>query len=906
MLKDREKIFRPLHHPAPGLGGLRFGGRYTIELKFLIMKNYQIISIALLSLAMSASPASAKPGKVTDVWVVIKSHFDLGFTDQAENVFERYRVEMMEKSLAIMDQNRLLAENKRFIWTVPGWPLAEQILGPKQDPKRKIRIEQAIREGAIAVHALSSTTHTESLDLENLVRSFSYSNRISRDYGLPLPIAAKMTDVPSHSWVMPTLLAHAGVKFLHIGCNPASQYPRLPHLFWWQGADGSRVLCGYTHNYGSGLTPPTDWPTKNFLAMIMAGDNHGPPGPEEVENMRKQFESTMPGVNIHFGTLDDFTKAVLSENPDLPIVRGDMPDTWIHGLLANPAATRSARNTQPLEPALDALDTQLRLWKLVPPPLAARLAKAYEQSLLYGEHTWGMNAEFGPRSEYGDDWKKWLAEMEKEAIPADGDYTKIPLGSKRKWMQSYQDHRDYALTAEKIVNAELDTRIAMLAKNVKTKPGSVLVYNPLPWKRSAIVSIDGKQHFAKDVPASGYLTIEDRVVKSNQSDSTKLETPFFKATFDLERGGISSLIEKSTGRELADKSSPYALGQFLHERFSTHEVNDRFIKKYALMQEGWALRDFGKPGMPGADQIPYLTTTPGNWKIRIQKSTIADHVTLTSADPKGLAVGLQLNFTFPKHAAWMEVEWQISEKTANKHAEGGWLCFPFAVNEPRFTVGRLGAPINPAEDIIPGSNRHLMAVASGVAITDSDTSGVALCPIDSPLVSLDKPGLWWWTLDFIPKRPTVFVNLYNNMWNTNFPLWQEGSWSERVRIWPVAKNTNTATDLAVQSWEARVPLLATMTAGKGTLPDQQSGITVSRPGVLVTAFGENPDGKGTILRVWDQTGESAELTITLPGSYLSATPVDLRGENPGKPVPIRLNELKIELPAFAPRSFRLE
>lgn len=187
----------------------------------------------------------------------------------------------------------------------------------------------------------------------------------------------KMTDVPSHSWITPTLLEHAGIRFLHLGCNPASQYPRVPQLFWWQGADGSRVLCGYTHDYGSGLNPPADWPARNHLAMVMTGDNHGPPSTADVEKMRQQLAAPMPGVNVHFGTLDDFAKAVLAENPELPVVRGDMPDTWIHGLLANPAATKSHRNTQALEPALDALDTQLRLWGLAPSPLKALLAKPY-------------------------------------------------------------------------------------------------------------------------------------------------------------------------------------------------------------------------------------------------------------------------------------------------------------------------------------------------------------------------------------------------------------------------------------------------------------------------------------------------------------------------------------------------
>jgi hypothetical protein len=167
--------------------------------------------------------------------------------------------------------------------------------------------------------------------------------------------------------------------------------------------------------------------------------------------------------------------------------------------------------------------------------------------------------------------------------------------------------------------------------------------------------------------------------------------------------------------------------------------------------------------------------------------------------------------------------------------------------------------------------------------------------------------LWKFSLDDSPRQPSVFVNLYNNEWNTNFPEWQGGSWTSRVRLWPTAKNASVADALTVPSWEARLPLLAVAANGAaGELPQAQTGLTLSRKGVLVTAFGANPDGAGTVLRVWEQGGVTGEITVTLPGNFRSATPVNLRGEKRGEPLPIKDCILTFPLKAYSPASFILE
>lgn len=891
-------------------------------MKQKIQMLFVVMLFTTIAVAQDQKKNNQEISKVTDVWVVFKTHFDLGFTDLPENVFKRYREEMMDKALGVIEKNTTQPKEKQFAWTVPGWPLQAQILGPLQDADRKARIGKAIKDGTIVVHGLPFTTHTESLDYEDLVRGLGYSSQINRTYGLPLTISAKMTDVPSHSWVLPTLLNHAGIKFLQLGCNPASQYPRFPELFWWEGADGSKILCNYTALYGSDIKPTKNWPSRNYLAMQMTGDNHGPPSEKEIDKLLTYAKKEMPGVRIHFGTLDDFAKAVLAENPKLPTVKGDTPDTWIQGLLSNPQETKIARNIRPLESVLDGLHTQMGIWGIASGSISGKLAKSYEQSLLYAEHTWGMNAEYGPRYSYGDDWKKWLAEAEAEPIPENGDYSKLKnsdsrntkLGSKRKWLNSYDKKREYILNTNKIVGDELKAHLNLLAKSVNVAGKRLVVYNPLPWKRSAIIENPwekGKSFYVKEIEASGYVSYAQNDLKEltlTSDTQSSFSTPYFKIIFDLNRGGIASLIEKKTGRELVDQSSKYAIGQFLHERFSTKEV-DQWFNAYSRVKDGWGLNDLGKPGMINAEKAPYLTFTPNDWKISVSHSDIEDVATLTAVDPKGFAKHYTLTFTFPRNSAYVDVEWFVDGKTPDKQPEGGWLCFPFAVKQPTFTVGRLGGPVNPATDIIQGTNKYLMAVNSGVSITASDKSGVALSPMDSPLISLGEPGLWKFSLDHEPKIPSVFVNVYNNMWNTNFPLWQEGTWSEKVRIWAVDKQTSTVPNLVQNSWEARLPLLTGIAEGEaGKLAGKKDGLAISRGSVLVTAFGENPDGNGTVLRLWEQGGLSGNVTVTLPkgSAYTKATPVNLRGEVKGKQLSVSNSKLTFPLNRYAPASFILK
>ena len=95
---------------------------------------------------------------------------------------------------------------------------------------------------------------------------------------------------------------------------------------------------------------------------------------------------------------------------------------------------------------------------------------------------------------------------------------------------------------------------------------------------------------------------------------------------------------------------------------------------------------------------------------------------------------------------------------------------------------------------------------------------------------------------------------------------------------------------------------------KGNLPASEQGLHLSRKGVLLTAFGPDPDSQGTLLRLWEDAGQSGPLTVTLPKQMqvTSTQPMDLRGRPKGKPLKVKDNKFTIELSAFKPASFLLD
>jgi hypothetical protein len=384
-----------------------------------------------------------------------------------------------------------------------------------------------------------------------------------------------------------------------------------------------------------------------------------------------------------------------------------------------------------------------------------------------------------------------------------------------------------------------------------------------------------------------------------------MESPFFNAKLDPARGVVVSLVDKASGRELAGNTDGLGLGQYLYERFDRTQVA-QWCTNYCRPARS-SNPDFMKPGQPSADQFPYQAASPRDFKLRMQETAVSLEAIMEAAATTNLPA-VTTRLILYRDQPWADLEITLHNKPFDPWPEAGWLCLPLQVSTPRFHLGRLGSIIDPAHDIVAGANRHLFAINTGLSVTDAAGHGIGICPVDYPLVSLDAPGCWRYSLDFVPRRPVAYVNLFNNQWDGNFRLWNQGTWTSRVRLWAV-EHSDAEPAIITPSLEARYPLLAAMADGPaGTLIPSRRGLELSRKGLQVTAYGPNLDGAGTVLRLWELAGKSGSVRVRLPDGMDAkhAQPVDLRGRTIAKPIAVKNGSFEVQAGAFAPGSVVLK
>lgn len=316
---------------------------------------------------------------------VFKTHVDIGFTDLPQNVIEKYSTNMLADAIETCEKTAGFDKAHRFVWTLPSFPLYHALRTADSEVIK--RCEKVIENDQLKWHALPFTLRTEFFNKDELTHCLNYAKELSARFNKPMPIAAKMTDVPGHTQGLVDVLCENGIKFLHLGCNPASTTPNVPTLFWWESKNGNRILTYYNKNYGSSILPPDNWKYPVHLAMIQTNDNCGVQSYTVIEELEKEALEAYPNAQFTTGTLDDFATEILKcDLSDLPVIRGELGDSWIHCLGAFPESVAAVREAREI---FGSLDEDASIGEN--PKYKALKEEYYENGLLLGEHSGGVD-----------------------------------------------------------------------------------------------------------------------------------------------------------------------------------------------------------------------------------------------------------------------------------------------------------------------------------------------------------------------------------------------------------------------------------------------------------------------------------------------------------------------------------
>jgi hypothetical protein len=648
------------------------------------------------------------------IHLIFKTHLDVGFTDFAAAVLDRYLHQYIPQAIATARLVNRPDGPKRFVWTTGSWLIYEFL--EKASPELRVEMEKAILDGDIAWHALPFTTHTELMDAGLFRLGLSLSQELDRRFGKHT-IAAKMTDVPGHTRGIVPLLVEAGIQFLHIGVNPASRPPDVPPVFRWRDPGGAEVMVMYHKgSYGDWMTVPG---LEEAIAFAHTNDNLGPQSTAEVNHAYQKLEAAFPGCRVQASTLDAFARRLGTVKATLPLVEQEIGDTWIYGVGSDPMKVAQFRQLLRLRAGWDA---QGRV------STADERLKAFQRFLLMvPEHTWGMD-----EKTHLDDYRAYGREDFQQARSRP---------NFRKFEASWQEQRGYIRSA---VDALED----------------------------AVLKDEAEQALQSLVPVPANL---DEYVEVTDMRAL-LETPAFDLGLDS-RGALVHLRDKNTGQRWAAPDHPLGLFRYQtfsqqdYDRYyRQYVVNKRQVAN-------WAVADQTKPGIAAAGAVhkewqPVLRRVLRAKDPRRQafllELAMPDECTREYGCPSQITTGIEVL----AESQEMRFNLQWFHKPACRLPEAIWFSFSPRVKHPhQWKLDKLGERVSPY-GVIKNGGRHLHCVGWGVKYEAQD-GALGIETVDAPLVAPGDPSL----LNFHNRPPAlsrgVHFLLYNNVWGTNFPMWYE-------------------------------------------------------------------------------------------------------------------------------------
>jgi alpha-mannosidase len=375
-------------------------------------------------------------------------------------------------------------------------------------PSLDREIQQRVKEGRWeVVGGMWVEPDLNMPDGESLARQILIGKRFMlRHYGVEVRIGWN-PDSFGFNWQLPQIYKKAGIDYFvtqKMDWNDTNELPLK--LFWWQAPDGSRVLTYFPHNY-TNFTEP-DRLAKDFniarrknpgfddlLHLYGIGDHGGGPTRAMLDTADHWMQPGKTFGVAHYGT----TQAYLSDI-EQRLDTAHAP-VWTYADLAAGKATLA--DPPPGEISLPVWNDELYLeytrGVFTSQARQKRDMRETEEDLLNAEKwaaiDWTEGADY-PAGPFDTAWK--LALFNQSHDTAAGSAVGVV------YRDAHSDYERVRLTTTQIQTQALGDIAARIDTRAPTGAVPIIVWNPLAWSRSDVVSV------AVELPnAHGAVEIDD-------------------------------------------------------------------------------------------------------------------------------------------------------------------------------------------------------------------------------------------------------------------------------------------------------------------------------------------------------------------------------------------------------------
>jgi alpha-mannosidase len=725
-------------------------------------------------------------------------------------------------------------------------------------------------------------------DGESQVRQLLLGKRyFQQKFGVDVKIGWN-PDSFGYNWQLPQIYKKSGVDYFvtqKLRYNDTNQLPLK--LFWWQSPDGSRVLSYFPHDLVQGTEPQEMVKDLALETKLDPGQNemlhlYGPslgrlgvaPARDVIENGLNWGEPNKVFPRLQFRTSQSFFNDMAAR-----VTTSDMP-VWNYKTLAT--GTTQLPTAIPGKISLPVWNDEIYLEH----HRGTFTSQAIQKSNMRHSEEWLLNAEkysslawLGglpyPGNQLTEAWKK-KAFNEFHDVAAGTAIAAAYLDAQKDFDAVHWEANEATSNALKEIDSHIDTA---------AHPGiPIIVWNPLSWNRTDIVSVrvqmpqaepngisvldaanqpvlmqvqskDEQTHTyhlilkQKDVPSIGYSVFhvvpgQRKVASDLTINGSTMENSLVRVTLDPKTGCITSLYQKVSKFE---SIAPGECGNMLQAFVDNARSMTQAAIDNVRVEDAWNIdKDYEKQGtnLTMLDNIQVIERGPLREIIRVtrswSKSKFVQDITLYAGLPR---VDVANDVDWHETHVLLKASFPLtaSSPVATYEIPYGTIERPTTRNNS-FESARFEVPALRWADL--GNSEHGFSLINDSKYGyDAKANVLRLSLLRAPLYPdpTSDRGRQQFTYSLYPHA---------------------GSWKQA--------------DTVLRAYEFNYKLQASQVEShQGNLPATHSLVQLNPKNLVLTAMKKSEDGDSLILRFYEWAGTKTEAKITVPAGASEAVETNL-------------------------------